>query len=252
MDRRLPTEPLSSPLALARARRRRGSMDEVQGAPLPSPLHWLLRLIMGSYRVLMIRRLHWIDRQHWRPGAHILVSNHGRVTDGFIFISLHRKMRSLIQAESFTLPIIGKVFQHSGQIPISPGHGVEALERARAYLAQGDSVLIYPEGKLNHGAGMLRGKVGAARLAFDSRAPVLPIGVHVPARWSREIHGRFYGRPTIGHWQMGGTCYIAVGEPWLPFPPEQVRADPHELRLVTDEMMERISYQEARARAAAA
>ena len=93
---------------------------------------------------------------------------------------------------------------------------MQALDRARAYLAQGDSVLIYPEGKLNHGVGMLRGKVGAARLAFDSRAPLLPIGVYVPPRWSREIHGHFYGRPTIGYWQMGGTCHIARGEPRPP------------------------------------
>ncbi len=252
MDRHLPTEPFTSSLALARARRRRGTQIEAQGPYLSSPLHWLLRLILGSYRVLMIHRLHWIDRHHWRAGPHILVSNHGRVTDGFIFISLHRKLHSLIQAESFSLPVMGKIFQHSGQIPIADGRGGEALERARVYLAQGDSVLIYPEGKLNHGVGILRGKVGAARLAFDSRAPVLPIGVHVPARWSREIHGHFYGRPTIGYWQMGGTCYIAVGEPWLPFPPGQARVDPHELRLVTDEMMERISCQEARARAVAA
>jgi 1-acyl-sn-glycerol-3-phosphate acyltransferase len=217
---------------------------------LRSPLLWLLRLIMGSYRVLMIHRLHWIDRHHWGGGPHILVSNHGRVTDGFIFISLHRAMHSLIQAESFTLPILGPIFRRAGQIPIAPGQGVEALDRARTYLAQGDSVLIYPEGRLNHGSGMLRGKVGAARLAFESRVPVLPIGVHVPQRWSREIHGRFYGRPTIGHWQMGGTCYIAVGQPWLPFSP-QGKADPYALRTVTDEMMNRISALEMKARVAA-
>jgi hypothetical protein len=49
---------------------------------------------------------------------------------------------------------------------------------------------------------------------------------------------------------MGGTCYIAVGEPWLPFPQDQVTVDPHQLRLVTDEMMARISMLEDRARAA--
>jgi hypothetical protein len=51
---------------------------------------------------------------------------------------------------------------------------------------------------------------------------------------------------------MGGTCYIAVGEPWVPFPPEKTQVEPHELRTVTDEMMERISFQESRARSAAA
>jgi 1-acyl-sn-glycerol-3-phosphate acyltransferase len=250
LDRDMTTDEWTTALAAARARRRRAATNILDAPRLPSPLHWALRLIMGSYRVLMIHRLHWIDRHHWGGGPQILVSNHGRVTDGFIFISMHRRMRSFIQAESFTLPIIGKVFQHSGQIPVAPGGGMQALDQARAYLAQGDSVLIYPEGKLNHGVGMLRGKVGAARLAFDSRAPLLPIGVYVPSRWSREIHGHFYGRPTIGYWQMGGTCYIAVGEPWLPFPQDQVTVDPHQLRLVTDEMMARISMLEDRARAA--
>jgi 1-acyl-sn-glycerol-3-phosphate acyltransferase len=207
---------------------------------------------MGAYPVLMVRRVHWVDGHRPDKGPHILVSNHGCVTDGFILIARHpNRIHAMIQSESFGLPIIGKVFQHSGQIPIAPGRGMEAIDLARAYLAQGEPVLIYPEGKLNHGGGMLRGKVGAARLAFESRLPILPVGAYVPERNSRAVHGRFYDRPTLGYWQVGGTCTFAVGEPWWPFDPDQDHVDLHQLRLVTDEAMARIQSLVERARAAA-
>jgi 1-acyl-sn-glycerol-3-phosphate acyltransferase len=252
MNRDLTSKPVVVPaLAPFRARRHRMATAP-QTAHLPSPLHWALRLMMGAYPALMIRHIHWVDGRRLDKGPHILVSNHGRVTDGFTLIAHHPgRIHAMIQAESFGLPIIGKVFQDSGQIPIASGKGMEAIDLARGYLAQGEPVLIYPEGKLNHGDGLLRGKVGAARLAFESRVPILPVGAYVPARWSKAVHGRFYDRPTLGHWQVGGTCYFAVGEPWYPFPPEQEKVDLHQLRLVTDEAMARIQGLVERARAVA-
>lgn len=251
MDRDF-TKPVVIPaLAAFRARRRRAEAAP-PSAHLPSPLHWLLRVIMGAYPALMVRRVHWVDGRRLDKGPHVLVSNHGRVTDGFILIARHPgRIHAMIQAESFGLPIIGRVFQHSGQIPIAPGRGMEAIDLARAYLAQGEPVLVYPEGKLNHGGGMLRGKVGAARLAFESRVPIVPVGAYVPERNSRAVHGKFYDRPTLGYWQVGGTCHFAVGDPWWPFEPDQDRVDLHQLRLVTDEIMARIQRLMEKARAAA-
>ncbi|HET7010322.1 MAG TPA: lysophospholipid acyltransferase family protein [Anaerolineales bacterium] len=252
MDRELTSQPVLPALGAARSRRYRSKALPEQGKYLPSRQYWLLRLIMGTYGALMVRRIRWVDGVRLDKGPHILVSNHGNVTDGFLLIAHHPgRLHALIQAESFSLPIMGSVFRHSGQIPVAEGQGLTAIDMARTFLAQGDSVLIYPEGKLNHGQGMLRGKVGAARLAFETGEPILPVGAYVEPRWSKAIRGHFYDRPTFGHWQMGGTCYFAVGEAWQPFAPEKDKVDLHELRLVTDEMMRRIQSLVERARAAA-
>jgi hypothetical protein len=40
-------------------------------------------------------------------------------------------------------------------------------------------------------------------------------------------------------WQIGGPCFIAIGDAWMPFT-GRTAASPEELRDVTDEMMVRI------------
>jgi 1-acyl-sn-glycerol-3-phosphate acyltransferase len=96
---------------------------------------------------------------------------------------------------------------------------------------------------------MLRGKTGAARLAFESGAPIQPIAVHVTEKHSRIVHGKFYGRPTVGSWQIGGSARVVIGEAWRPFE-GATKVAPKDLRQVTDEVMARIRRLLDQARAA--
>ena len=86
---------------------------------------------------------------------------------------------------------------------------------------------------------MLRGKTGAARLALRSGKPFQPVAVHVAERHTRVMHGHFYGRPTLGVWQFGGTAYVAIGEAWHPFAQLDLEPEISEVQRVTDEIMER-------------
>jgi 1-acyl-sn-glycerol-3-phosphate acyltransferase len=149
------------------------------------------------------------------------------------------RYHGLTQIESFTLPIFGWLLARAGQIPITPGRGREAMERARKQLDRGRTILIYPEGRLSHGGAMIRAKTGMARLAFMSGAPILPVAVHVPSRYCRTVYGRMYGRPTVGVWQVGGPIWFAIGEPWRPFA-DQATVSAADLRRVTDETMDRV------------
>jgi 1-acyl-sn-glycerol-3-phosphate acyltransferase len=146
----------------------------------------------------------------------------------------------MAQVESFTLPFLGPILARAGQVPVIPGRGREALQRAEELLLRGETILIYPEGRLSHGSSMLRGKTGAARLALRSGAPFQPVAVHVPERHTRVMHGHFYGRPTLGVWQFGGTAYVAIGEAWHPFAQLDLEPEISEVRRVTDEIMERV------------
>ena len=77
----------------------------------------------------------------------------------------------------------------AGDIPIRRGDaesGGEALARAKAYLARGMSVMIFPEGTRSAKGTLLPFKSGAFRLALEAGVPVLPVAVHGTAHGCRR------------------------------------------------------------------
>ena len=200
----------------------------------------VFKAILWLYKVLCVRRVRVSGRERIVPGGRILVSNHARVSDSFLLPFIFGRLHGMAQVESFTLPILGSILARAGQVPVIPGRGREALQRAEELLLRGETILIYPEGRLSHGSTMLRGKTGAARLALRSGKPFQPVAVHVAERHTRVMHGHFYGRPTLGVWQFGGTAYVAIGEAWHPFAQLDLEPEISEVRRVTDEIMERV------------
>jgi len=196
--------------------------------------------ILWMYRTVCVGRVFVQGRQHITSGARILVSNHARVSDSFLLPFVFGRLHGMAQAESFTLPFLGVLMARAGQVPVIPGRGREALTRAEDLLRRGETILIYPEGRLSHGGEMLRGKTGAVRLSLQSGAPLVPVAVHAAEKYSRMMRGRFYGRRTAGAWQFGGPAFVAIGEAWRPFDPAGARPSLSELRRTTDEVMARV------------
>lgn len=64
-------------------------------------------------------------------------------------------------------------------IPVDRGKGTgdEALKRGEKYIGKGHNVIIYPEGTRGDCLHLKRGKVGVAKLALWSGAPVVPVAV---------------------------------------------------------------------------
>ena len=118
-----------------------------------------------------------------RRGPVILASNHLSFADHFFGpLPLPRKVVFLAKSEYFTgKGIKGLVsrafFSGVGQIPIDRTGG-EASERALRsglrVLAEGNVLGIYPEGTRSPDGRLYRGRTGVARLALESRAPVVP------------------------------------------------------------------------------
>ena len=220
--------------AMARAIAAAGSYD-------PRSRLWpVLKTFLWLYKTTCVRHVRVQGRQHIVPAPRILVSNHARVSDAFLLPFVFGRLHGMAQVESFILPFFGKVLAGAGQVPVVPGRGREALRQAEDLLRRGETILIYPEGRLSHGQEMLRGKTGAARLALETGAPFQPVAVHVPDKHTRVMHGRFYERPTLGVWQFGGTAYVAIGESWQPFAGLVGEPGIPEIRRVTDEIMERV------------
>ncbi|GIW06595.1 MAG: hypothetical protein KatS3mg060_1400 [Dehalococcoidia bacterium] len=88
--------------------------------------------------------------------------------------------------------------------PISRGRAPRrSLARIEAVLAEGYSVLIYPEGKLTVGGPMQPFKLGVGFLATETGAPVVPVFLDV----------RRFGPAEGKLWPPRGSVRIAIGQP---------------------------------------
>jgi 1-acyl-sn-glycerol-3-phosphate acyltransferase len=215
------------------------------------------KAIVGTYISLFIQKIQVDGRENIPSGPKIVVANHALATDGFLLpFVFPEKLHYLIQADVFNLPILGKILALADQIPVVKGRGLEAMEAAKAKLAKGGTVAIFPEGKLNDGKQLLRAYTGAARLTLMSGAPVLPVGIYTPPKFARAITTHMHGRQTYGSWQFGGPSFISIGDTWQPPDDGPREDDPYQyakfVHNMTDEIMGRINYMVERARIYAA
>ena len=145
--------------------------------------YWVVKYTLGMALKVVFRPWSRGRRNLPRRGPVILASNHLSFADHFFGpLPLPRKVVFLAKAEYFTKPgIMGLVskgfFSGTGQIPIDRTGG-EASERALRsglrVLAEGKVLGIYPEGTRSRDGRLYKGRTGVARLALESRAPVVP------------------------------------------------------------------------------
>jgi len=200
----------------------------------------VLITIVGTYKTFFIRSVEVAGRDNIPPGPKIIVANHPNVTDSFVLPFIVReKLHFLIQADTFTLPIFGRLLELADQIPVTVGQGREALNTAIDRLTRGNSVVIFPEGRLNDAKEFHRAGAGASLIAMESGAPIVPLGFYVPDEYARAMKGHFHGRETVGRWQFGGRCFVQIGEPWQPLVDEVDRGY-RTLRAHTQQMMAQI------------
>ncbi len=114
-------------------------------------------------------------------GPFVVVANHQSMLDILLLSRLPREMKWVAKEELFRIPWVGTMLRMSGDIAIrrgDPESGGEALARAKAYLANGMNVMIFPEGTRSKTAKLLPFKSGAFRLAIEAGVPILPIVVN--------------------------------------------------------------------------
>jgi 1-acyl-sn-glycerol-3-phosphate acyltransferase len=149
--------------------------------------YWLLKwVLIGPFLKLVFRPQAEGAENVPAHGPAILASNHLSYADWlFMPLTLPRRVTFVAKAEYFTAPGIKgwfqrKFFAGSGQVPIdrSGASAAEgALSAAKRILARGELFGIYPEGTRSHDGRLYRGKTGVARLALESKVPVVPVAV---------------------------------------------------------------------------
>ncbi len=108
----------------------------------------------------------------------------------------------------FKIPIVRSAMKGAGQIPVKRGtRDSTPLVRAEAALAQGEVVVIYPEGtvtKRDDGLPM-EGKSGSVRLSLTSGVAITPV-----ASWGSRAVWQKSGRGSL---KPRRPIWVKVGDP---------------------------------------
>jgi 1-acyl-sn-glycerol-3-phosphate acyltransferase len=128
-------------------------------------------------------------------GPVLIVANHSSVLDPPLVGGMcPRQLTFLAKAELFRIPGFGGLIHRLGARPLRrEGADPSALRTARRVLAEGKALLVFPEGTRGEEGRLREAKPGAALLAVQSGATVVPVYVSGSGRaWPR---GRRLPRP---------------------------------------------------------
>ena len=153
-----------------------------------------------------------------RRGPAIVVANHRSYFDA-VALALTvaragRTPRGLAKKELFDAPVIGQLARLTGQILVDRQAGAgNALIHAVSALRGGEVVVILPQGTIPRGRAFfepkLIGRAGAARLAAETGAPVIPVGL-----WGTErVWARSSRLPNVTNVMHPPTVRVRVGPP---------------------------------------
>lgn len=144
-------------------------------------LYWVMKAILTPIlRTLWPTRTEGLENVPQR-GPAILAANHVAFLDSlFVPSLLRRRVTYVAKAEYFDSWKTRWFFSGLGQIPIRREGGDAsqgALMAAKEVLLHGGLFGIYPEGTRSPDGRLHRGRTGVARLALETGAPLVPVGI---------------------------------------------------------------------------
>lgn len=180
-----------------------------------------------------------------RTGPGIVACNHvsylDPLTNASAVMKAGRRPRFLAKDELFHIPVVGWAFKGAKQIPVVRGTGdaTTALRGAERAIAEGEVVVIYPEGTVTKRPDHLpmQGKTGVVRLSLSTGVPITPlVSWGSQAVWQKSGKGSLkYGRPV---WLRAGSPIDLVSRRDEAADAEALRAMAADLMAVLTAMVE--------------
>jgi len=143
-------------------------------------------LVYGIVRVsfqiffLIYFRMQRIGREYIpKRGPVIIAANHRSFLDPFVIACMARRpMYYVAKQEIFMGRVISWLLTSLGAFPVKRGASdSDTIITAKAILARGDIVLIFPEGTRTRPGALGAPRRGVGRLALETGAPVVPVAV---------------------------------------------------------------------------
>ena len=118
-------------------------------------------------------------RENVQPGTtYMFVANHLSLLDILVLFRLFYDFKWVSKAGIFGVPVIGWNMRLNGYIPLVRGNRdsvIEMMARCERTLAQGSSLMMFPEGTRSASGELQAFKTGAFELASQAGVPIVPI-----------------------------------------------------------------------------
>ncbi|GAA1093604.1 MULTISPECIES: lysophospholipid acyltransferase family protein [Kitasatospora] len=197
----------------------------------------VIRAALTAFKALDLR-VSVVGAEHVpATGGAVLVSNHISYLD-FIFAGLgpwrggKRLTRFMAKDDVFKHRISGPLMRGMRHIPVDRTDGQPAYDAAVKALREGEIVGVFPEATISRSFMLKKFKTGAARMAADSGAPLLPVILWGTQQlWTK-------GRPkTLTKRHVPIT--VMIGEPIELTPQDKPVMVTRRLRAAMSEMLDR-------------
>ena len=179
-----------------------------------TPLFWFttfwLRIAITGCRFICGVRYRVQGMENLPDGPAILLSKHQSTWETFAFPTLMpRPLCYVFKRELLYIPFFGWAMARLDMVHIDRSKRAEAwnrvAEQGKRFMAQGNWVIMFPEGTRITRGQQGTYKTGGTRLALATGAPVVPIAVNSASCWPRKS---FLVRP--------GLITVSIGQPIAP------------------------------------
>jgi 1-acyl-sn-glycerol-3-phosphate acyltransferase len=144
---------------------------------------WWLRLTCRlSHRI--------VGRENLPAGPVIIACKHQSTWETLAFTGLFDDVAIVLKRELLFIPIVGWAMARAGNIAVARGEGAAALrglvKQAKAAIAEGRSIVIFPEGTRVAPGDRKPYQVGTAALYRQLGVPVVPMALNSGLFWGRR------------------------------------------------------------------
>jgi len=154
----------------------------LNGKAATDTIFFFLRTWAWTFRILCFFRVKIKKHPAFDPGkAYIYVCNHNSYLDAIaVVIAIPNSFKPLGKVEMVKIPIFGMIYRRVVVLidRASKESRARSVEELKNDLANGQSILIFPEGTMNRGDKALTGFYdGAFRLAIETQTPLAPMAI---------------------------------------------------------------------------
>ena len=153
---------------------------------------WILRVVL-----IFVFRTKTVGSENIpKEGGVIVAYNHRSYWDPVVAgLTCPRKLHFMAKEELFKNKFFGGLIKSLGAFPISRGRGdLGAIKGSLKILAEGETLLIFPEGRRVRDGSRPKVKPGAAAIAHRAKVPVIPASIAGDYKWMHKITVT-YGEP---------------------------------------------------------